>query len=390
VAFGYAPLPGDAAALEEMAGQWAGLAAELLDISHHLGYAVNQLSGDGGDGAGWSGRAASMFVEWWFNLQPDLFSIVSVCEEMEGTCRKLADAILQAQSYFRAAERTLAMGCPQYRLLTNLPSEPTRTTWVEDVSGKSVWPPVDDPLSVLRQRGDRTVDELQEIWRTCAVRFRAIGQRAQDLPAILRDATSARFARAGEPRLAPGRTAVGLQGADPTPPTNVLEEVKSILAEVGATVGEIALVTVFIPGFGEITLALEAAVFLEKVGEFGVDVTKLVNGEGGLGEAAIDVAGFVAWGVSEKVADLVKEGRLKDASALETWIVHGGKTLQQSIVWAGATKSEATKLAVNMVKGGGDVAFEQGRAAVQRVAGSQAWSANGPSLSVKVRRDSRP
>jgi hypothetical protein len=378
VAFGYAPLPGDAAALEEMAGQWAGLAAELLDISHHLGYAVNQLSGDGGDGAGWSGRAASMFVEWWFNLQPDLFSIVSVCEEMGSTCRKLADAILQAQGYFRAAERTLAMGCPQYRLLTNPPSEPTRCTWVEDMSGKSMWPPVDDPLSITRQKGDRTVDELQAAWRTVATKFRAVGQQAQDLPAILRNATSACFAQAGNPPLAPWRTAIGLQGADPTPPRNVLDEVKSILAEVGAKVGEMALVTMFIPGFGEITFALEAAVLLAKAGEFGVDVTKVVEGEGGLGEAAIDVVGFVAWAASEKVSDLVKEGRLKDASALENWIVHSGKTLEQSIVWAGATKGEASRLVVNIVKNGGDAAFEQGKAAVQRVADSQAWSANGP------------
>jgi hypothetical protein len=113
------------------------------------------------------------------------------------------------------------MGCPQYRLLTNAPSEGTRSTWVEDMSGKSMWPPVDDPLSVTRRGGDRTVDELQAVWRTVAAKFRAIGLQAQDLPAILRNATSAKFAQAGAgPPLAAGQSVIGLVSADPSLPTH--------------------------------------------------------------------------------------------------------------------------------------------------------------------------
>jgi hypothetical protein len=39
---------------------------------------------------------------------------------------------------------------------------------------------------------------------------------------------------------------------------------------------------------------------------------------------------------------------------------------------------EATKLDVSAIKHGGDVAFEQGKAAVEHIAGSQPWSVNGP------------
>jgi uncharacterized protein YukE len=170
-----------------------GLASAVGDVIGHLGGVANSITGPDH----WVGDGASRFAEWWMNIDPELRSIVDAFQANGATLRRLADEVGDAHRTIAATARL---------------AEPLTAS---------------DPFAVAR-----VLSDLDQPWRSAAARFRANSETAGGLRTIVRDATSARFARAVA--LTPSHGPVtGLPGATlSSPPTPWYDDVRQVLARV--------------------------------------------------------------------------------------------------------------------------------------------------------------
>jgi uncharacterized protein YukE len=325
-------VPGDPLALEELAGQWMGLANALGDVIGHLGVA-NRITGPDH----WVGDGASRFAEWWMNIDPELRTMADAFQNNGVTLRRLADEI--GDMHRLIASRAAAGSA----ILGPLPSDA-------------------DPMTVAR-----AIHELDQPWPSASARFRANGDSARDLRTILRDETSARFVRAVALPATHGPV-VGIPGVTLTaPPKPWYDTVKDVLSNVADLTGKIALVTMVIPGIGEVTLACELALLASRFGKTAIDAGKAIAGEGNLKDAVGDTADFLATVGAIKVGELVKAGKFEEAVDVQRFL--------QSVHYSGA---EAERVTVEVVKSSAEAAYEAGRIEVEQAAGEQPWTIGGP------------
>ncbi|MDB5064176.1 MAG: hypothetical protein JWM18_610 [Chloroflexi bacterium] len=322
--------PGDPLALEELAGRWMGLATAVGDIIAHLGGVANSITGPDH----WVGDGASRFAEWWMNIDPELRSIVDVFQANGVTLRRLADDIGDAHRTIAATARL---------------AEPLTAS---------------DPLAVAR-----VLSDLDQPWQSAAARFRANSETAGGLRTILRDATSARFARAVALMPAHGPV-IGVPGVTlSSPPTPWYDDVKQVLARVGDITGGVALVTMLLPGLGEVTVALELAALVTKAGKTVADVHDFVStrSKGSLKDILGDTADIVAVAGVLKVAELVEAGKLEEAANVERFFTR----LRYS-------DKEAARVTVDVVEAAAGGAYLAGKAAVEELTQEHPWTIGAP------------
>jgi hypothetical protein len=221
-----------------------------------------------------------------------------------------------------------------------------------------------DPLAVAR-----VLSDLDQPWRSAAARFRANSETAGGLRTILRDATSARFARAVALTPAHGPV-IGVPSAMLTSsPTPWYDDVKQVLARVGYITGGVALVSMLVPGLGEVTVALELAALATKAGKAVADVRDFLStrSKASLKDILGDTADIVAVAGVLKVAELVEAGKLEESANVERFFTR----LRYS-------DEEAARVTVDVVEAAAGGAYLAGKAAVEDLAQEHPWTIGAP------------
>jgi hypothetical protein len=163
---------------------------------------------------------------------------------------------------------------------------------------------------------------------------------------------------------------IGVPGATlSSPPTPWYDDVKQVLARVGDITGGVALVTMLVPGLGEVTIALEAVALGSKAGKVVADFADLAARSSGeaLKDTLGDASDLVAVAGVLKVGELVEAGKLEEAAKVEhffTWLRYSDK--------------EAARVTVDVVEATAGGAYLAGKAAVEDLAQEHPWTIGTP------------